>query len=117
MMRVHLLYSAIALGAMMVHRRRLDLSTHHLLSVVEGYVRPGAVLRANRLLLAVVADFDAAGLCFFGHRDGQPQHTVVVGGRDLIGVQVVTKEQLSTEDASGSFGGDHLPVLIQRRAF
>ena len=49
--------------------------------------------------------FSATGIC-------KSQHTSVVAGGDIVGVEVVTEDQLAAEHAAGAFGGEHLPAGI-----
>ena len=59
---------------------------------VTGEARGPRPLGVDCRLLAVVADFDAPRLGLFGHRNGQPQHSVVVAGLDFVGVEVFPEE-------------------------
>src|ERR1700752_4334341 len=94
---------AIVVDGTRVHRVGFRLSTHHLLVVTRqagkvgphptrlespGKARGPRPLGIDCRLLAVVADFDAPRLGLFGHRNGQPQHSVVVAGLDFVGVEV-----------------------------
>ena len=52
---------------------------------------------------------DLVGLDLFGHRDGDGQHPVVVIGGDVLPVEALTKEQLTTELPVAALG--HLDLV------
>jgi hypothetical protein len=54
------------------------------------------------LVIAVSIDADLARFGPLCHRDHQPEHSVAVGGIDLVQIQVVTEYQLSAENTSRS---------------
>src|SRR5215210_8121931 len=63
---------------------------------------------ADHLLVLGGLYLDLAGLRPFGHGDLQPEHSTVVAGGDLVGVEVVPEDQLSAEHAARALGGQEL---------
>jgi hypothetical protein len=72
---------------------------------------PGS--RVDRLALATGRDGDLAGLGLLGHRDVQGQHPGVIASLDVLGVQVLTEEQLPAEDAARPLTDHHLGVVLR----
>ena len=92
---------------------------------LNGTAREGAVpldLRRSALLgdgagddrlsdIGGVGDLDPAGLGLLGDGDGQGEHTVFVGGADVVTVEAFPEEQLAAEVALGPLGDLDLVAL------
>src|SRR5215212_5117620 len=72
--------------------------------------------RVDLLLLALGgADFDLPRLRLLGDRDPQGQDARVVTGRDVLGVERLTEEQLAGKHTERPLGHLHLDVVARRR--
>ena len=58
-----------------------------------------------------MGDLDLAGLGLFGDGDGQGEHTIFVGGAEVVTVEALSEEQLAAELALGPFGDLDLIAL------
>ncbi len=58
-----------------------------------------------------VGDLDLAGLGLLGDGDGQGQHTILVGGAEVVTVEALAEEQLAAELTLGPFGDLDLIAL------
>src|SRR3984885_16309239 len=80
-----------------------------------GPTAPGRLRRvlAGGDLLAVLVsgDLDAAGLGPLVYRDGQGEDAGTVVGADVLCVEGVAEEHLTSEDPCGTLGDQHLGVV------
>jgi hypothetical protein len=68
------------------------------------------------LMIAVSIDADLAGFRPLRHRDHQLEHSVAIRGTDLVQIEVVTEDQLSAENTSGSLGCHQLAGCFAHRS-
>ncbi len=63
------------------------------------------------------ADRDLARLGSLCHRNTEPQHALLIGGFDPVGVEVVAENQLAAEYSAWPLGGEHLAIRVDGRTF
>src|SRR5579859_3999238 len=68
-------------------------------------------------VLTLAGDGDLAWLGLLGDRDLQGEHSRVVAGSDVFGIEVVAEHQLPAEDPTRSLRRDQLRVAGTRGAF
>src|SRR5438552_2145033 len=74
-----------------------------------GILGSSAGVRFDRLLsVAALGDLDLAGLGSLRQGDRDHEHTVVIAGVDVLGIETIAEEQLPEELAVGALGGDDL---------